>query len=480
MSAALPASPFAARSASLAVALVATMAYANAWRNGFVLDDPGIILHNPLVQDPATAWRAFVQPYWPSAVGGGQYRPLGIVSFALDHAIAGNRAAWFHVVNVAWHAAVVVLVHRLALTCMAPAFAVLAAVIFAVHPVHVEAVANVVGRLELMAAAFGVGAVLAHRRASLAAVPLFAAALASKESAIMVPFLALLVDRLGTPDWRRALRERARLYGAYAAVAAAWVLLMRYALAGTPWHVTSAVFLDHDASTRLLTVLSIVPHYVRLLVVPTRLSSDYEPDVIVTASSITPAVLLGAGVVVAFLVCLALTWRRWPALALGLAWIVVALAPASNVLFPTGVALAERTLYLPSVGLALVVGVMAEKVPPARQRPTVALLCAVLIGLASITWQRTPTWRDARTHAIALVTQHPESYRGHWVAARAMRAANDVSAADREFTIARRIYDRDATLLREAGALALELGRHDEGQRLIESATAIEQERKSR
>ena len=72
------------------IALLALLAHANAIANGFVLDDRGIILEHPLVQAPSTAWRALVEPYWPARVGGGQYRPLGILSFAIDHAIAGK------------------------------------------------------------------------------------------------------------------------------------------------------------------------------------------------------------------------------------------------------------------------------------------------------------------------------------------------------------------------------------------------------
>ena len=93
------------RWALLLVVITATLAYANALANGFVLDDGPIVRANPLVTSPGQAWRAFAMPYWPDSSGAGQYRPLGIVSFAIDWGLSGGDARWFHAVNVMWHVA---------------------------------------------------------------------------------------------------------------------------------------------------------------------------------------------------------------------------------------------------------------------------------------------------------------------------------------------------------------------------------------
>ena len=104
----------------VAVAVTAALVYANAVQNGFVLDDGGILLSNPLVVSPATSWRAFGLPYWPESLGGGQYRPLGIVSFALDWFLSGGNPHWFHLVNLLWHVAATVAVWFLAAELLAP------------------------------------------------------------------------------------------------------------------------------------------------------------------------------------------------------------------------------------------------------------------------------------------------------------------------------------------------------------------------
>ena len=108
------------RVAAASAALAAVLVFVNALANGFVLDDRGIIVTNPLVTSPLTSWRAFALPYWPDTLGGGQYRPLGILSFALDWAFSGGDARWFHAVNVLWHVAATVLVWLLAAELLAP------------------------------------------------------------------------------------------------------------------------------------------------------------------------------------------------------------------------------------------------------------------------------------------------------------------------------------------------------------------------
>ncbi|MBL8961715.1 MAG: hypothetical protein JNJ98_17780 [Gemmatimonadetes bacterium] len=433
--------------------MASLLVYANAGVNGFVLDDRGIILQNTLVQEPGTAWRAFLSPYWPADVGGGQYRPLGILSFALDHALAGNNATWFHLVNVAWHAAAAALLALLGVQLGGAAVGTVAGLLFAIHPVHVEAVANVVGRLELMAASFGLATLLLHRRRSAWAWVTFAAALGSKEGAVVVPLLAALVDRIPGGDTRRARP----LFLGYAAVAVAWGSSMAFALRDATLSTKSAVFVGLPIGDRLLTVVSIVPHYVRLLLVPAQLSADYEPGVLEAARTITPMVLAGA-----FLVALAgwglyRAWRRAPLLAVAIGWSIVAIGPVSNVVVVTGVALAERTLYLASAGVALGLAWLAmhPATPGVASRVVIALL---LLAGAARTWTRTPTWRDSRTFALQLLEDHPESYHGHWVAARVLRAAGDMPAAAREYMVAHSIYAGDLSMLREATEVAQLVG----------------------
>src|SRR5512134_598848 len=129
-----------------AVVLAALATYANSLLNGFALDDEPIILGNARVHQLADQAAIWLTPYWPEhGSRAGLYRPFAIFAYALQW-MAGNGAPWvFHLVSVLLHAAVCVLALLLLRRIFDSAAALAGALIFAVHPLHTEAVANVVG-----------------------------------------------------------------------------------------------------------------------------------------------------------------------------------------------------------------------------------------------------------------------------------------------------------------------------------------------
>src|SRR2546427_306492 len=140
-----------ARSVYLAVAACAVIVYLGALWNEFVWDDQVLVPGNPLVQTWAGLATAFASPYWPPFVGGYLYRPLTLLTYVLDWHIGG--AAWFHAVNLLWHAGVSALVAVLARRWAGDAAALVAGGLFAVRPGHVGGGAHLVGRAAPMGAA---------------------------------------------------------------------------------------------------------------------------------------------------------------------------------------------------------------------------------------------------------------------------------------------------------------------------------------
>src|SRR5712691_13086346 len=194
----------------LAVAVCALVPYVPALWNGFAMDDLYIIAWNPLVHSLQGAWRAFGAPYWPPDLGGQMYRPLPLATFAVDWTIAHGHPAWFHAMNLLWHAGVAVLVAALTRRWADWTAALAAGLVFAVHPVHVEAVANVVGLGELMAAAgvcLAVYAALVRQDVLLSGAALVLGLL-SKENAVVAPALigwAWIMGMPSRPSSRRIL-----------------------------------------------------------------------------------------------------------------------------------------------------------------------------------------------------------------------------------------------------------------------------------
>src|SRR5207245_10904557 len=172
-----------------AVAACAVLVSLGALWNRFAWDDTFIILGSDLVKSSSGWWRAFASVYWPPAIGGGMYRPLTLATYVLDWHLDG--VVLFHAVNVLWHAVAALLVAVLTRRWAGDAAALVAGVVFAVHPVHVEAVANVVGRAELMAAVFTLLAVYAAvvRHSVAWSTACWILGLLSKETAAVAPAL---------------------------------------------------------------------------------------------------------------------------------------------------------------------------------------------------------------------------------------------------------------------------------------------------
>jgi len=425
----------------LAVGLSALVVYLGALWNRFALDDLPIIVTNPLVAHPSGIWRAFAAPYWPPELGARLYRPLVIATYVFDGLVDG--AGWFHAVNLLWHAAVAVAVAALARRWTDDAGALVAGLLFAVHPVHVEAVANVVGRAELMAGLFTVLAVyaaLARESVGWSALA-WALGLLCKENAAVAPALIALgwVVGLARPDRRRAARFVATwvlVGGAYAVV---------YATVGhgfVRYETVAPMFVGESPITVRLTAVAALADVTRLLLFPLTLRVDYSPDErTVVTSPLDPRFVAGMLCVLLWGALLVLAWKRGRRLeAFGLGWIGIALLPVANLIYPAGFYVAERTLYLPSAGLVLAAAAALARLPRERLRPVMAAL--VLLG-GIRTFLRVPVWRDDAAVTRSITRDSPRSYLGHSRMAGVYLDQREPANALAESRIAADMYRRD-------------------------------------
>ncbi len=483
--------------AGIALVLSAcAVAYANALRNGFAYDDLPIIVESDRVHQLHGLARLLWTPYWETFGRElGLYRPLAILGFALQWGAAGGAPWLFHLVNLALHAAVCVAVLLLLVRFVDARAAVFGAVLFAVHPLHTEVVANVVGQAELWATLAVVSACVLwasrpHGRVgagrALAMAALYLLGLAGKESAIVLPGLLPLLDvaqgrhrERGVGTW---LRDAAPAVVSLGAAAAAY-LGARVAVLG---HVTGggmAPALPYLArpETRFLSALRAWPEYLRLLVWPADLSADYSPGVVLPVEHLTSMAALGAAILVTTVAASLLLPRR-PRIGLPAAWFLVAVLPVSNLLFPIGVLLAERTLYLPSVAAALAAAFVADALMAratssprgARDRIALTAMAALLIALAAVrTARRNPAWRDNDALRETLMRDHPQSYRAQWLAAVQATQKGERANAEEHWLLASRIWPWDQQLLTDYGAFKDRVGDRQGAIRLLERARAL-------
>jgi tetratricopeptide (TPR) repeat protein len=449
--------------------LIAIAANLPALFPGFIFDDHRIIEQNALVQEPGRVAEIFTQGYW--SVGEGPvpnlYRPLTIASFTANRALFGPGALSFRLFNLLLHAAVVILVWALARRLAGagspagpaaeggfdPAF--LGGVLFAVHPVHTEALGLVVGRAELLAALGTLGCVFlflegrererAAGRASprrgpwgpyAASLLCFACGFLSKENAVVAPALAVVAGWL-VLRWGFAWR-----YALVAAAAGGALLALRVAVLGSvnPEGFTS--FVDNPIAhvewpAGLLTALKIVLRYAGLLCVPITLSADYSFDAVPVVRTIAdPAVLAGGGLLFAWPVAVILLARTRRVAAYGILWIGAALLPVANLLFPVGTVMAERLLYLPSAGLSLILAAIAAGPLAAdgglRPEQRGAVKVSLVLVLAAFTLRGLARYRDWQSDLAlfrAAVEVVPRSVKAQFNYGAACETVGDDAAA---------------------------------------------------
>jgi len=476
------------RRACVVLALVAAFVNLPALVPGFILDDHAIVERNPLVRDLASVPRIFVSGYW--SVGGAPtqnlYRPLTILSFALSHLAGGDHPLGDRLINLLLHVLVTLLVYALARRAAlgGPASAaagartildppLLAALLFAVHPVHTEVLGMVVGRADLLASAATLGCILSFLRArereadaeSRAAeakvaprsaggwyalsLACLAAGVLSKESAMIAPLLVLLADRL------LARSRGAWRFHAASAATLGLCLALRVAVLGglNPAGPIQDVDNPIVGTTPLLgrlTALRVIERYALLLVAPLRLSVDYSYDAVPVARGLLePQVLAGGLIVVACVAGAALAWRRDPGLAFSLGWIVLAFAPVSNLLVPIGTIMAERLLYLPSVGFCLLaargLGRLEARLlsmPGSRWRRAPAQIAGpvLLLALGLRSEARFRDWQDDFTLFKSALEVAPRSVKVQFNYGAACEGRGDDEAAAAAYLAALRIW----------------------------------------
>lgn len=472
--------------AALVAGLVALAVYANAPRNRWALDDVPVIWQNPVAHSVPAAWAARYSPYWPVEQGhhAGLYRPAVIVSYAVDWSLSGGDPRWFHLHNVLLHAVASGLVVLVAVVWLPVPAALAAGSVFAVHPVHVEAVANVVGRAELLAAIGLLLAVLAFRsyrltdsrRARLgwgvATVAAVALALLSKEHAV-VAVVVLALDA-----W--LARARARRWGiglllVTLALTVAWFALWQAIAGAYVEGVVAPALREFSLRQRLATMLPVYLEVLRLLTWPLRLAYDYSPQVIPPRTGFTALAALGALVAGAVVALGVSSRRRAPAVAFGILVGVVSYAPTSNLLFASGTVLGERSLYVPALAPALTVAWIVARAWEGRWRRIALVGLGALLAVYAVRcFTRTPFWVDSRNVLIESVIANPENYRTRRQLARQRALSGDSLGALADYLVAGELFERDPSVATASAALALALGRERVALREARRAFALE------
>ncbi len=470
---------------AVVVALAALMAFAGTLAFEFVWDDTLLIQRSYQLHDWRDLWPALATHFWAEVQEASHYyRPFITFTFFLDLQVWGLNPLGFHLTNVLAHLAtslaVLALAWRLTRRRVAAGGA---GVLFALHPLHSESVAFVSGRTDIFATLFFLMAVLGYARWRDTGRPLWAAgslaafflALASKEVAVVLPLVLALYDwardRPGLGG--RALAPTIARCMPYAGVIGLYAWLRLLAIGGLT---------DSDGPAwaplivRALTGIKIVAWYAWLALVPFP-ANAYYPIVPVTPPP--PAVWwLAVGFLVAVIGLVAVAVRRWPVVAFGALWFAIALIPSAGVNFLplSAPIMAERFLYLPSVGFCIAAGAALrpllgdlERTDAGRARQVKAYVAlpvmALLVTYAVLTLSRNEDWKDDYRLYLRMVETSPEAALPHVNLGLTQIQRGQVAPAREHLQRAVEILPKNPRALVSLALAQTVLGERDEGLR---------------
>lgn len=437
----------------------------------FVFDDHRFIPRNPALTDLGNIPAFFTDPSTMTATNGESgwndiYRPLRTVSFALDLRCFGLSPFAFRLENLLWHLLAVVLAFLLARRLLGhTGTALMAAGVFALHPLQVESVAWISSRGDLMAATFLLGAALVFFRRNLSAraigagLLLFVLALFSKESAIA--FVAVLPVH----DYCFRVPIRRRRIGVYLALLLIGLLFLalRFSLTTAQLPFASYTIASTGSGVGILGLETFLPG--RIL--------PYTGDIL------TPASIGSVAGLLVFIACVFLTvvalvrGRKSPEIAFGFLFAALCLLPVSGIV-PIKAPAAARYAYLPLLGVGLILGAMLR----GRGRRAQALGVVVLVALCALTLHEGPTWRTDRelwertvARARASLGRAGEVALSNLANLRAQRG--DMKGARDAFEASLRARPRGSTYA-QLGMVRLQLGDPQGAYKAIRQALALD------
>ena len=430
------------------IAAVAFLLYANTLTHDFCQDDAIVITDNMFTTQGIsgisgilhydTFYGFFKEAGKSQLVAGGRYRPFSLILFAFEYQIFGKNPFIFHLVNILLFAGLCVTLYKLFQKLFSSqwlgvgsrlglenvnqnpvlnnnSIAFFAALLFAVHPLHTEVVANIKGADEILALLLSISALLFSLKAFnskntsyylLAGISFFLALL-SKENAIMFLFIVPLYFSffITTNDWT-AFKQSAPYWAA-----SVIFLSIRSAVIGTQFggeqlelmnnpflKLVNGTYIPFDTAERFATIFYTLGKYILLLIFPHPLTHDYYPRHIGIMSFSDAGVLLSIILYAVLFVVMIIGWKKRSLYSFCIAYFFLTLGIVSNIIFPVGTNMAERFVFMPSVGFCLALSywlIAVSRRPLAISYQLIAIAICILFSVK--TFMRNFAWKDNYT-----------------------------------------------------------------------------------
>ncbi|MBI5184035.1 MAG: tetratricopeptide repeat protein [Nitrospinae bacterium] len=379
----------------LIIIILTIIVYANSIQNQFTHDDVVIIQRNELIQDIRNIGKIFLSDYWVVDKDAGLYRPLVVFSYAINYLFNEFDPAGFHLVNLFIHILNSLLVFLILYYLFKPAcalhadretlYAFVSSLIFAIHPIHTEAVSGIVGRAELMAVFFFAIAWIVYilfiyknknkslrggrMPALLLSVSLFSffLTLLSKENGITFLLIPLLTDivlesHMDIKAYLSMFIKNLMTRYIYFLIPLISYFGLRYIVLGSIIGIRKISFIENVTATadifpRILTAFTLFLKYITLLLFPIKLTLDYSFNQIPLKGTLYDLeVLFSIFIAIIFIWGLIYSFRKKDVkVFLGLAFFFITYSVISNLIIPIGTIFGERLIYTPSFGFSILI-----------------------------------------------------------------------------------------------------------------------------
>ena len=437
----------------LALLALAGGLYALSVQFGYILDDEMVVWKNSFVQNGWSGIRDifaadsflgyFKEPKF--LLEGGRYRPLSLATFAAEVGIFGKDSPSLphisHAINILLYGLTGVLLYRI-LAGLFPlqeggrwyfSLAFLGAAIFLLHPLHVEVVANIKGRDEILALLGSLGALWAMLKyydtrrfwwAIVSGALLLLGMLAKENAITFVAIIPLTIWMFVKVPVRRLVGPSLVLLAA-----AGLFILVRYQAMGYMLHHGKVVmadlmndpFLEMTGGQRLATIFLTLGWYVKLLFVPHPLTHDYYPYHVPKVGWSDWRALLSLALYVGMAIWAVWNIRKRSVVAWSILYFLITLSIVSNLFVSVGTFMNERFAYMPSVAFCVLVAWFFARCLPKwiqeqPDRPSIVgamLLITVAALFGWRTWTRVPDWKDVMSLNTSAVKVSENSARSH-------------------------------------------------------------------
>jgi len=479
----------------LCALVISFFLYGNTFKNEFVWDDIFFTGRNELTQ-PDHLLKIWFESVIPSQTAAGLYRPFTVFTYALNLIIGGKNPFGFHLVSIVLNGIASFLVLVLAARLFrSRGVAIFSALFFAFLPIHTEAVDLMKARDEILGAIFVMLSWLFFLRATahaerlklgwlLGSAAFFLIGILSKEFVVLAPALFLGTYYLGNPNLPKKifLRNLGWSILFFGALFSAYLWMRHLAIPATPFGndeispVSNVLVVAPLWPGGLLTPLKIAYIYISKTFVPLGLSATYHFKAVTLVLNFFYSwrAMLGLAFLTALIGFIIFRRTRNTAFGIGALSFLMLYFPFSQFLFKGGDIVAERWMYLPSIGLSFIVGGFFSFLFWKNRKFAVAVFLIILTFYTSVVIPRNRVWANIVSLGESMVSDAPKSVKGYSILAQEMLNRGDIPRARELISKGLLISNQEPNLYVLGALIFYREKRYEDAERLLLKAINLD------